>query len=241
MSAVLHIPHVQVLTNRGIPVLVHKVEPGLDGVRFNRVYEGEGENETPVLETEFVRLTTLAQAEIEDKYTDPTSWWIEHDDEDGNVRRTKAKEGDPGAVNLDPFDLWEERLTEFPNKTMLDTFALMWECTRQEAGKRLIDDHVDEYATALGGAVLLANGGSPDAVVRLLRQGVSSSTRLRADIAQSAEKAVAQMEAEDAAEQARRDAAAATQTPQSPSPEPSQPSYSSVGANSDDPSPSSGN
>ena len=238
MSAVLNIPSVQVLANRGIPVLVHKVEPDPDGVRFNRVFSGDDESATPVLETEFVRLTTLAQAEIEERYTDPTSWWIEHDDEDGNVRRSKAKEGDPGAVNLDPMDLWEERLTEFPNKTMLDTFALMWECTRQEAGKRLVDDHVDEYATALAGAVLLANGGGADAVVRLLRQGVSSSKRLRADVAKAAEKAMAEMEAEEARRAADE---SATPTPPSPRLEPSPPSYSTDGPNSDAQYTSSGN
>lgn len=219
----LTVPSVQVLTNRGIPVLVHRVEPDASGVRFTRVYESDALDAEPVLETRFVRFTTLAMAEIEEKYRRPDHWWVESVDErTGAVLRRRVNEGDEGAVNIDPMDEWEESLSTDPNLTLLDTYALLWETTRQEAGKLLVDDHVDEYATALAGAVLLANGGGADAVVRLLKQGVSSSKRLRAEVAAAAEKALTELEEAEAA-----DDAPATPTPLSLPPEPSpQPSLS---------------
>lgn len=204
MSALPNTPSQQVLKNRGIPVLVHQVEPDANGVRYNRVYESDADDAAPKLETLFVRLTALGMSDIEDRWGD--------------------------------MEVWEEALESKPYLTLIDTLAIIWECTRQEAGKRLIDDNVDDYSTAVGAAVLMANGVEGDAVVRVLKTGVSSSKRLRARIAEDGTKAVAELEAEEAKEAekaANPPAVAAPVTPTNPNPETPSPSYSNIGVDSD--------
>jgi hypothetical protein len=85
-----------------------------------------------------------------------------------------------------------------PATTILKAFSLMWECTDSYAAARMIDTAVDDYATALGGALALGQGASPDAVVRMLRTGVSSTTRLRSSIQDAVDAEVERMEREEA-------------------------------------------
>lgn len=207
MSALPSTPSQQVLKNRGIPVLVHQVEPDVNGVRYNRVYESDAEDASPKLETLYVRITALGMSDIEDRWGD--------------------------------MEAWEEALDAKPYLTLVDTMAIIWECTRQEAGKRLLDDNIDDYSTAVGAAVLMANGVEGDAVVRLLKAGVSSSKRLRARIADEGIKAVEELEMEEA-KAASQPAVAANATPTNPNPATTSSSSLSTGVESADQLTSSG-
>lgn len=169
MSAIQGTPSVQILKNRGVPVLVHAVEPDIDGVRWNRVYDA---NDAPVHETDFVRFTALSLSDIEDRWG-------------GN-------------------DGWEKALEEKPYTTLIDTFAIMWECSRQKAGKRLIDDAVDDYSTAVGAAFMQANGIEGDAVVRVIASGVKSARQLRERLSAEGAKVVQEMEKQEAEAEAQR-------------------------------------
>lgn len=240
MSALTTTPSLQVLKNRGIPVLVHAVQADPNGVRYNRVYTSDDENGEPVFETAFIRLTALSMAEIEGKWVDPTPYVTEEVIVGGKreERSRPAVDGEVGAPR-DPMEVWEDALSEKPYQTIIATLAIVWECTPQEAGKRIKDDAVDEYSTAIGAAVLMANGVEGDAVVRLLKTGVSSSKRLKDEVAAAAAKAVTELEAEEAQAESL---AAADDTPTSlnPDPGPSSLTSASTGANSAAPLMSSG-
>lgn len=191
MSALPQLPSVQVLKNRGIPVLVHQVEPDPNGVRYNRVYTSTDLDAEPVLETLFVKFTNLSLSDVEEQWGD--------------------------------LDEWEKAIDDKPFLTMVKTLAIMWECTTQESGKRMIDDAIDDYSTAVGAAILMANGIEGDAVVRVLKTGVSSAKRLRQRLAEDGAKMVAELEAQEAEENAE----SAPVTPTNPSPvTPPQPSLS---------------
>lgn len=239
MSAVTTTPSLQVLKNRGVPVLVHKVEPDPNGVRYHRVFTTEDESGEPVLETLFIKFDALAMAEIEERWADPTPY-VTHMVDGREVSRPAT--GDEQGTPRDAMEVWESALESSPYKTLIQTCAIVWECTTQEAGKRLIDDKVDEYSTAIGAAVLMANGVEGDAVVRLLKTGVSSSKRLRAEVAAAASKAVEEMEAEEAKAISAESDDVAPATPTSPSQPQDQSSSDSwsSGANSGDPLVSSG-
>lgn len=96
------------------------------------------------------------------------------------------------------FEGWEKALDDRPYNTLVDTFAIMWEVPRQQAGKMLIDDAADDYATAIGAAFMMANGIEGDAVVRVIARGVRSSRELRSRLQDEGLKAVMEAEAEDA-------------------------------------------
>ena len=64
MSALPQLPSVQVLKNRGIPVLVHQVEPDANGVRYNRVFTSDDPSAEPVLETAFIKFTNLSLSDV---------------------------------------------------------------------------------------------------------------------------------------------------------------------------------
>ena len=72
-------------------------------------------------------------------------------------------------------DGWQKALEDAPYRALVDTFAIVWEVDRRQAGKMLLDDSVDDYAAAIGAAFMLAQGAEPDAVVRVLRAGVKSA------------------------------------------------------------------
>jgi hypothetical protein len=69
---------------------------------------------------------------------------------------------------------WNKALNgDRPNVTVIDTFAILWHMPRERAGIAMLDAALDEYAAALGGAFLLANGGEVDAVVRVLASRIT--------------------------------------------------------------------
>jgi len=70
---------------------------------------------------------------------------------------------------------WNEALSVKPFRTLVETLAIIWEVPRDQAAKMLCDDRTDAYSTAVGGAFAMANGGSTDAVVRVLEVGAKTS------------------------------------------------------------------
>jgi len=69
---------------------------------------------------------------------------------------------------------WNEALNgSKSNAAIIDTFAILWRMPRERAGTAMLDGALDDYAAALGGAFLLANGGEVDAVVRVLESRVT--------------------------------------------------------------------
>lgn len=195
--AALEIPAPAVLENRGIPVLVHALkQEDAAGLRFEREYEED--DITPVLEKRYVRLTMVTQAGIEQRFSDDRKYVSEIVDDEGNTKYRLATEDEQDVgVTLDAMDLWQLGLDRFPASTISETLALIWDCTAKEAGLRLLDNAADEYATALAGAVALSQGAGADAVVRLLRTGVSSSLRLRDSIQQAVDAEIKSMEEEE--------------------------------------------
>ena len=194
MSAIEKTPSLQTLTNLGVPILVHKVSPAADGLKWNREYQGEGDDRVPVRETQYVRFTALALAEIETRYGGREGVLLDSDqdpvlDKDGNKVMTKlsATEG------------WEQELETNPNSAIIDTLAIVWEVPRAQAGKMIIDQHVDDYSTAIGAAFLMAQGIEGDAVVRVIKTGVKSSVELRESLSEAGLRAVeaAEVEAEE--------------------------------------------
>lgn len=254
MSGTLEIPAPAVLQNRGIPVLVHSVRQNdAAGLRFERQWEDD--DTTPKLEKRWVRLTMSTQAGIEARWGDDRKYVEEVINEKGDTkyRLATAEEQDEG-FNVDSMDLWQQALSDRPATTFLETYGLIWECTNQEAAALLVDTSADDYATALAGAYALAQGAGADAVVRLLKTGVSSAQRLKDSVREAVDAEVVKMEEEEA--EALRKAseppesetpanvpAAAVSTPTSPVVLPEQPSdtYSERGQASDVLLTSSGN
>lgn len=197
-------------------MLVHKVEADDDGVRYQRTYNGETD---PVLETMFVRFTALSLSDIEEKYEGTIG---EMRDDDG--KPVLDDKGDPQMMDLDAMDAWQRDIEKNPNKAIVDTLALMWDVPRRCAGMMMVDDCIDDYSTAVGAAFLMANGVEGDAVVRAIKQGVSSSNTLRTQLSKAglkaiveAEKEQAEMEAKLAEAEAQENVDPDTQTNPSPS------------------------
>lgn len=242
----LQVPTSQVLINKGIPVLVHKVEPAADGIHYQRAFTGTDDAAQPVFETRFIQFTMLTKAEIEERWFDPTpyvEYSVDVTDDQGKteqeVRARPAREGEDGAPR-DAIDVWQEALQERPNSLIVESLQLVWQMPREQVGLMLKNNCAEDYATALAGALMLANNGRADAVVRMLTQGVSLSSRSQALMADAIEEAVAELEAEDRKRQESANAAPDTQTPPASIPEPSPPSSLSDGANWVDPLQSSG-
>lgn len=88
-------------------MLVHVVEQDPDGLRWNRVYDGEGDTAVPVKETVYVRFTNLSLADVESKWGDFDGW-------------QKALEDRPYNTLLDTFGfIWEVPRAK-AGKMMLD-------------------------------------------------------------------------------------------------------------------------
>jgi len=147
--ALITMPSIKTLQNRGIPIKVHQVQmvTADDGrVRWDRAYDA---NDNPILDDVFVRLTAASLADIEEKW---------------------------GSI-----DGWQVALEAQPFLSLVETLALIWDCGRVQAGAMMVDSGIDDYATATGAAFAQANGGSPDAVVRVLEAGVKT-TRTKGDL-----------------------------------------------------------
>lgn len=104
----------------------------------------------PEFERRFVRFTTAVLADLEEEF---------------------------GGLGV-----WNDLLAESSQQaalTMTKTLALMWDVSRHAAGTMMIDGQFDSYATAIGGAYLLASGGEVEQVGKLLTSGLMLSQTKR--------------------------------------------------------------
>lgn len=135
-------------------------------------------------------------------------------DEDGGLpSRAKDKDGDIKVeerwIRFDANSIadmeevfgslakFEEASRETPFNAIRKALALVWECTPKEAGLMMLDGKIGEYSTAVGVALSIANGVDPTQAARLLKVGVSATTKLTKEREKALEEALQEAEAEE--------------------------------------------
>jgi hypothetical protein len=170
-----------------------------------------------MVEERFVRLGNLEIADIEDRF---------------------------GGL-----DEWQEALRKKPFATIIETLAICWgesepfaglpsgdpahpstNLMRKAIGTVLLDARMDDYATAIGGAFMLANGVEPDAVGKALKQGVAATRK-------SQEKLMSRLRLDQEITDVELGGAVSPESPQSDS---TMPKPSEAGAELDETSTTSG-
>lgn len=96
---------------------------------------------------------------------------------------------------------FEEASRETPFNAIRKALALVWECTPREAGMMMLDGKIGDYSTAVGVALSIANGVDPTQAARLLKVGVSATTKLTKEREEALEKALQEAEAEERRQQ----------------------------------------
>lgn len=148
----------KVLANKGVPVEVYVLKRE-DGEVMWPPRPALRADESKVTEERFVRLDNLAIADLEDAYDGLDAW-------QAGLRRK------PFATIIKTLEVaWAEEFESYPE-------ALR----RKVVGTMLLDAKIDDYATAIGGAFMLANGVEPDAVGKALKQGVAASQKTQAKL-----------------------------------------------------------
>jgi hypothetical protein len=93
-------------------------------------------------------------------------------------------------------DGWEAAIEDNPALAIPNTLALCWDVTRRVAGDMMLDNVLDDYATAVGAAFAMANGVPPDSVVKVLVAGLAAATTRTKMIVDEVEKEMARMSPE---------------------------------------------
>lgn len=73
-------------------------------------------------------------------------------------------------------DGWEEAVDENTALAIPTTLGVCWGVERRVAGEMMLDNVLDDYATAIGGAFAMANGVPPDSVVKILAAGMTAAS-----------------------------------------------------------------
>jgi hypothetical protein len=89
-------------------------------------------------------------------------------------------------------DGWEAAIEDNPALAIPNTLAVCWDVTRRRAGDLMLDNVLDDYATAVGGAFAMANGVPPDSVVKVLVAGIAAATTRTKMIVEGVEKEMAE-------------------------------------------------
>lgn len=76
-------------------------------------------------------------------------------------------------------EAYEQALEGTVFSTVRKTLAIAWNLPVREIGVRMLPGKIDEYATAIGVALALANGVDPTQAARLLALGVSAGHELQ--------------------------------------------------------------
>lgn len=133
-------------------------------------------------------------------------------DEDGLPRRTKDDHGnektgekwvrfDANAIadieeqfgNLAGFEE-ASRLTPF--NAIRRVLSIVWQISPREAGMLMLDGKINDYSTAVGVALSIANGVDPTQAARLLRVGVTAGKKIQAERDKVMEETLVEAEAE---------------------------------------------
>lgn len=91
-------------------------------------------------------------------------------------------------------DGWEAAIEDNAPLAIPNTLAVCWDVTRRRAGDLMLDNVLDDYATAIGGAFAMANGVPPDSVVKVLVAGLAAATTRTKMIAEGMDKELAAMD-----------------------------------------------
>lgn len=189
MSAIEGTPSHSVLKNRGVPVLVHQVEPTDDGLHWDRVFN---EADEPVKVTTWVRFTNLSLAEVESTWGDFEGW-------------QKALDERPYNTLLDTFAfIWEVPRAQ-AGKMMLDDAADDYSTAVGAAFMMSQGIEGDAVVRVIGRGVSAAKTLRE----RLEREGLAAVMEAEAEEDLAEAKRLAERRSEDAP---------ATPTPPSPSP-----------------------
>lgn len=190
-----------VLKNRGVPLRFHVLAVGEDGnpaSPYARKMDGDAETALPVFEERFVQFTSAVLVDMEN----PDVGWKD-------------------------LDAWEDALSRQPTVTLVRTLALVLGLTvpgrataggepvpdLRRVGVMMLDGEIDEYATAIGAAFMLAQGISPERAGEALRAGVKNAAEVRPLIDAEIQKMLAKEQ--ESIEELLRDARGET-TPTSP-------------------------
>lgn len=195
------VPTPQVLKHRGVPITVHALGETAEGrATYERRFDGEGENASPVYEERWLQFTNSVLVDMEN----PAIGWAD-------------------------LEGWEDDLQKRPTVALVRTLALALEVwvpgkhtetgdpvpDLRRTGKMLLDGQTDEYATAVGAAFMLSQGISPERAGEALRAGVKNAAEVRPLIDAEVQKMLAKEQ--ETMEEAFRALNVAADTPTSPS------------------------
>lgn len=150
----------KVLRNKGVPIVVNKVEPveAEDGVPAWRIVTGS-DGETAVTETVYLRFDFNVIAELEDHFGGTQPWQDALAQGEGT-----SKMG--GAIR--------------------DTIAIALGVPLRQAGVMLVIGTVVEYGVAIGLAWGLANGMDPTVAAKRLNEVLTAAKALQAEMGKAA-------------------------------------------------------
>ena len=143
----------KVLANKGVPIEVNVLKSE-DGELVWPPRHALRSDESPVTEEKFVRLGNYEIAVLEEQYDGLDAWQL------GLRKKPFA------TINSTLQVVWGDELEKFPERLRQRIVATM-----------MLDAKMDDYATAIGGAFMLANGVDPSAVGKALEQGVAASAK----------------------------------------------------------------
>lgn len=169
MRSVIRSTTADVLSNRGVPVQVHKVSE-----HDRRALDDGGGYEFTVLN---VRFSAYALACIEDTY---------------------------GGM-----EDYQKAMEAKPNRTLVDTLALIWGVTAPIVGEMMQDGAQNDYATAVATSLMLANGMEAEDALKVLQSGVRQATERQATMSAALDEALADAGLADE-EESKKAAPAAT-------------------------------
>jgi hypothetical protein len=146
-----------VLRNKGVPVVVQRVEQDADG-RWVPVLDADG---AAVTDTRYVRFDFNAIADIEEEWGGTANWEASLNPEDGKASSSVLR-------------------------TVRKTLAICWGEDVRHVGAQLIPDQFLPYTLAMGVAWALANGVDPTVAAERLRQGQETVAAARAAMNEAA-------------------------------------------------------
>lgn len=187
-----------VLKNKGVPVYVYKTtEPQkvvtlnpADGTLSDPVWEPStqvlDDDGQPIVEEVWVRFTANTLAEIEERF--------------GTLQEFQKASQEKAFTSVRAALAFALGYCEdHPNPVERETLYHLGE-TR--AGLAMVDGKINDYATAVGAAMSIANGVDPTHVARMVEQGVRAAAEAVAEMNESVAKQLDEQQPPDEPESA---------------------------------------
>lgn len=110
---------------------------------------------------------------------------------------------------------FEEATGNHPFKAVRQALAIIWEVEPREAGEMMVDGKINDYSTAIGTALAIANGVDPTQAAALLEMGLTAVAEAMDERRVEVQKVLDEAAAERAAAKAKADAIPTNATPSS--------------------------